>query len=681
MTASWQSPGEKNPQAPVRPGLSVVGCKPRADRPLTGFSLLMPTHVTISFLLLFLWPVLSLGNPRMIPLGPDGGDVRSLAVHPARPERFFLGTADGQIFASHDAGGSWKRLLPGLGRRGLVVDNLVFHPRDPDTLYAATWELENNRGSLFRTRNAGASWENISLGLYQSSTRALAISPSDPNVVAVGISEGVILSRDEGNTWDRITRGYRSLYNVESLAFDPHHSQTLYAGTFHLGWKTTDGGETWQAVHRGMISDSDLFSLLVHPQNPQVLYSSACTGVYKSTNGGLRWVKLKNGLPKKARRTRTLHLDLSDLNRLYAGTTVGLFMSSDGGGSWRNLISDVVVNSVVTDPQDGRVILVGTQDAGVLKSDNGGGTFSPSNQGFVHRKVAALAGDPGHSQRFYASVVFDQDYGGFFVWDSSSLTWERFNEGLGEGANSIRSILPSLHSRRVYLGTSSGLFRGVPSQAGWQPVEAARSLSILDLAFANDVETGLFLATVKGLFLLDLKQDELRELDIPLNDGKVSSVLYDESSDHLFAATDIGVFRSQNRGKTWTGKSRGLPDSPVSSLEKNGERLFCGTREGLFQSDNFAEFWSSCPGVYPVDIVAVQSNPVAKEQLIAADSLVGHLFRSDDSGATWRVLNPEPAGSRITSLAFGSSGQLLAGTASDGILQIQLGASCVERNP
>ena len=627
---------------------------------------------SIFFLLLSLCQVIPLGNPRMIATGPYGGDVRSLAVHPAKPEKFFLGTADGQIFVSLDAGASWRKLLPGLGRPGLVVDNLVFHPHDPNTLYAGTWELKSNKGSLFRTRDRGASWESVSLGSYQSSIRALAISPSDPNMIAVGISQGVILSRDEGKTWDRITRGYRSLYNVESLAFDPDHSQTLYVGTFHLGWKTTNGGEKWQAIHKGMISDSDLFSLLVHPQNPQILYSSACTGVYKSTNGGLRWIKLKNGPSKQSRRTRTLHLDPSDPNTLYAGTTVGLFMSRDGGRTWRKLISDLVVNSVVTNPRSGSLILVGTEDAGVLKSEDGGKTFSPSNQGFVHRKVATLAGDPGHSQRFYASVLFDQGYGGFFVSDNHGIGWDPFNEGLGPAANDVRAILPAHHSRRVYLGTSSGLFQGIPSQKPWQPIEVTRNLYVLNLAFSNRAETGLFLAARTGVFLLDLKRNELQKLNIPVYDGKISTVYYDKPSDQLFAGTDIGVFRSDNRGRTWTAKILGLPRTPVNTLGKKGKRLFCGTRQGLFQSDDAAESWSPCPGIYPIDIVAIQSNPVAGNQLIAADFLLGHLFRSDDSGTTWRVINPEGPSSSFTTLAFGSSGQLLAGTSSDGIYRVQL---------
>ena len=134
----------------------------------------------------------------MVPLGPYGGDVRSLIAHPSQPDIFFLGTADGQIYRSTNRGDQWERLLPGLNRRGLVVDNFAFDPEDPDHLYAATWELRSDKGWLYRTRDGGRTWVNIPLGRYQSSIRALAIAPSDPQVISLGISEGVILSLDKG---------------------------------------------------------------------------------------------------------------------------------------------------------------------------------------------------------------------------------------------------------------------------------------------------------------------------------------------------------------------------------------------------------------------------------------------------------------------------------------------------
>ena len=60
----------------------------------------------------------------------------------------------------------------------------------------------------------------------------------------------------------------------------------IYAGTWHLPWKTTDGGATWTSIKQGIIEDSDVFSILVDPKQPKVVYLSACSGIYKSEDGG-----------------------------------------------------------------------------------------------------------------------------------------------------------------------------------------------------------------------------------------------------------------------------------------------------------------------------------------------------------------------------------------------------------
>ena len=623
----------------------------------------------------------SAGLPSVVVLGPEGGDVRSLAVHADRPNSFFLGTADGQIRVSRNSGDSWKQLTPGLNRRNLVVDNLVFDPQDADTLYAATWELKSDKGWLFRTRDGGESWHEVHLGRYSSAIRAAAVAPSDPRVVALGITEGVIISQDEGNTWDRITRGYRSLYHVESLAFDPVDAQTLYVGTWHLGWKTLDSGQSWKPIHKGMLFDSDMFSLLVDTTDPEVLYSSACTGIYKSVNGGLRWTHLKRGLPKKAKRTRTLHLDPSSPGTIYAGTTAGLFRSTDAGAHWRPLVSNVVVNTIAVNPQNSRIILVGTDDAGILKSQDGGATFQPSNRGFVYRQVPVIAAAPSDPGIYYVSVVSDGSHGGFFVSRNGGFRWKSHNEGLGTAGADIRVILPASLGQSVYLGTSRGVFRGQPGREPWQNIEATSELTVLDLTFSDKDERGLFLATTEGFFLWALGDETLHELVLPLYQGSVNTVFYDRPTGHLLVGTEVGLFRSRNEGRTWEIKVDGLPSSSIHILRKAGRRFFCGTRAGLFFSENHGETWSRCGDVYPIDINTLQTNPLVQEQIVAASSLTGHLFYSWDGGDNWSVMNLGSNRSAIASFAFGRFGDVLAGTLSEGVYKIQSFQSAFSESP
>ncbi len=615
---------------------------------------------------------LSGSDPLVQTLGPYGGDVRSLAVHVAKPERFFLGTSDGMIFVSPDAGSSWRKLVPGLARRDVVIDNLVFHPSDPDTLYAACWELRNNRGWLFRTRDAGQTWEDLSPQRFSSPIRAIAISPSDPKAIALGISEGVLLSVDEGVTWDRITRGYRDLYNVESLAFDPLDSQTLYVGTWRLGWKTTNRGRNWQAIHQGMYFDSDMFSLLVNPLNPEKLFASACTGIYRSLNAGAKWTKLNNGLPKDARRTRTLQFDPSDPEVVYAGTTAGLFVSRDGGTSWRMLINDIVVNAVAVQPGRPDTILVGSDDAGILKSVDGGSTFAVSNEGFIHRQISALVQGPSENS-LYAAVPQDGSWGGFFLSDDGGGSWRPYNDGLGAEVGSIRSILPS-RSGRVYLSTAAGLFAGVPGQDAWTPLKGGKDTSFIDMVFQDRDEKALLLSSSKGLFRFDLESDRLQAVKLPVYEGQINGLYRDSETGFLFAAGEIGVFRSKDGGQSWETKVKGLPPIPVNVVQGAGRDLYAGTRNGLYVSRDGGESWSLCRSVYPLDIITLTANPMRSSEVFAAESAGGFLFRTEDGGDSWTPIAPQNR-SRVARMIYTTSGKLLAGTLSEGVYRLDHASS------
>lgn len=610
--------------------------------------------------------------PDLLFLGPDGGDVRSLSVHPLKPERIFLGTADGQVYVSQNTGRNWEKVVPGLNRRELAVDTLVFDPKDADTLYAAGWELKSDRGVLFRTRDGGNVWKRIDLGKYQSSIRAVAVSPLNSDMIAVGITEGVLLSKDGGAKWRRISRGYRSLHNVHSLAFDVNQEELLYVGTWRLAWKTPDLGKSWVPIHGGMYWDSDLFSIQINPRDPDRLYAGACSGLYRSMNAGEKWAKLKNGLPGKAKRTRIVRLDPTNPDVVYAGTTAGLYRSVNGGNSWKCLLPDVVINAVVVDPVESKRLVVGTDDAGVLRSDDGGESFLPSNQGFSQRQVSSVAVRGGSSEELMAAVTLDREYGGFFVSRDSGKTWEAFNSGLETTVAGIKKIVVASASEEVFLGTGGGVFRGNPGKRDWERIPGTKSLIVNDMEFSDARDEKLYVAARQGLFSLDLKKNKLNSLKIPIYDREFSTVLVDKNSEKVFVGTDMGVFRSDDGGKTWVIKVEGLPYVDVSVLKMSGARLLLGTRSGLYFSDDQAESWTGCEGVYPLEIAAIESSLQGTPRLYAADSLVGYLFVSEDNGLTWDTLDVGVSLSKVSSFSVTSSGHLYAGTLAEGVVRIIL---------
>jgi ligand-binding sensor domain-containing protein len=246
-------------------------------------------------------------------------------------------------------------------------------------------------------------------------------------------------------------------------------------------------------------------------------------------------------------------------------------------------------------------------------------------------------------------------------------TWVAFNSGLGKAVAKINAILPLESSEELFLATSRGLFRGVPEKEDWALVEGTSGISVNDLA-ADELKRILFLACRDGLRMLNLVDGKAAMRG--LADLEVTSVLVDVERSWIFAGTSQGVFRSRDRGVSWRNTSTGLSGASVEILERAGSRLLCGTKSGLFVSENFGESWSPGQGVFPLEIVSIKANPISADQVVASNVLSGYLFTSRNGGLDWQVTDLGSSLSKISSFAYTAAGELLAGTMTEGVLQI-----------
>src|SRR5262249_55330318 len=221
-------------------------------------------------------------------VGPPGGTVISLEQDPKDINKLYLGTSDGHVFSSNDEGSHWQ-LLSRIGTgQDDVVTHILIDPRNSNRLYASTWTLYSGGGGVYQSDDSGKTWKVI--GLAHETVRALAQAPTNPKILAAGSLTGVYRSLDEGATWEKITpANHADLKNFDSVAFDPKDENIIYAGTYHLPWKTTNGGKDWFPINKGMIDDSDVMSIVVDPANPDNVHATACSGIYHSTSSGQVW--------------------------------------------------------------------------------------------------------------------------------------------------------------------------------------------------------------------------------------------------------------------------------------------------------------------------------------------------------------------------------------------------------
>ena len=622
------------------------------------------------------------GAQGWVPVGPPGGDVRSLAADPRNPHVLYLGTADGVLYRSDDGADAWRRLSPGFPMRGRSLDDLVVD-RDGDVL-VGYWEVSGTGGGVARSSDGGRTFELLP-DVDGQSVRALAVAPSDPRVIVAGTLSGVFRSRDGGRSWRRISpEGHPDLRNVGSIAVDPSDPDVIYAGTWHLPWKTVDGGRLWRPIKSGMIDDSDVMTLTLDRDDRRTLYATACTGIYRSVDEAGRWTKLK-GIPSRSRRTRAFAIDRTRRDVLFAGTTQGFWASEDAGASWRLLSSaSLVVNAVLAQP-DG-TLLLGTDGAGVLRSRDRGRSWAAANDGFSERFVSRMVFDR-EGRHVYAGILGDRHHGGVLVARDPRGPWRPLGPGL-EG----REVLAlTLAGRQPVAGTDDGVF--VWFEDGAAPPAAASAgrgawKRLPTLAGGLDLHPRVADVVVLAgrVFMAATAQGLLRSTDaghswsrLTLGSARPVTALAAVPGEPrgVLAATPLGLYESRDAGATWTQASHALAEVVIHGLvflPRSDAVLFATTHRGLFRSTDRGRTWHRRGGGLPYSDITGLALHSDGRTAYASDFGRGGVFRSLDGGDTWAPLSTQGlASDRVWALALDpASARLFAASPTGGLHLLSL---------
>ncbi len=569
------------PSAPLTGARALIGLAlPGTDR---------PEDVTMSFM----------------PIGPQGGDVRSLVRDPADPRRVYAGTVDGILYTSTNGGASWSRLEPGFPLRGASLDEMLV--TETGEIFIAYWKIDGTGGGIARSSNHGVSFAMIGAGLEREAVRGLARSVSNPNLFAAVTSEGVFRSTDAGETFSRISpRDHSSLRLVGSVAIDPRNPDSILVGTARLAWRTDNAGRTWRPIQGGMINDSDVMSLTLDRREPSTVFATACTGIWRSRNAGVSWTKVL-GIPSVSRRTRAFAQDLNRPETFYAGTTDGVFVSEDDAKTFvRTTSPGLVVNALIS--LGGGRVIAGVEGEGMLVSLDFGRTFQPSNDGFRERLVRQILPDE-RRQRILALTGADgPKNSALFELDRNLDLWRRVD--LPEGRE-IRTI-GLYDDGAMIVGTDDGVFQGTAQGPPW----SRRPLLISGADPHPHVE------------------------DIHIRGPQV------------FVATDHGLFASRDRGATWTLLRFGASRSVVTLAIAPSGRVVVATPLGVYAADDGLTFTRvASVGIRGLKRLAFA--PGSDRRIFAATS--GGLLISPDAGRSW-FDSDTPLG-RVTGMALHEDGK------------------------
>ena len=620
-------------------------------------------------------------------VGPEGGSVISLVV--MRNGEVLLGTADGHVFASHDGGEHWE-LRGRVGKRfDGVVQGLIADSQAKSRVYAAVWTQDPAAGGgVFRSEDDGSTW--ASAGLQGEAVRALAQSASNPELLIAGTRTGVFRSEDAGRNWERISpAGDKEMKNLDSIAIDPRDANVIYAGTYHLPWKTADGGKSWKPVAAGMIDDSDVMSMVIDRGDPERIFASACSGIYRSENGGLQWTKLQ-GIPYVSRRTQQIVQDPLNAAVWYSATTEGLWRSGDGGESWTRATGrDVVVNGI-TFTGKGKTLMLGT-DEGILQSTDGAKRFIAKNEGFTHPVVRALAVSETDSQHLL--IALEKEGNGLRESVDGGKSWRAFPApavvvdelfSIGEswyaslrGGGAASFDLKTKNWTQVRFLVREKV--RLPNKDGNSPTSRT-----LERLFKPDVKVlraeggRLFAATSDGLWASGMRTGVMQRVPEKQISGRITDLDANGAGNELFVVAQSKVARSVDGGKTWD--SVNVPESLgellwIRAENRETRAVLVGSSAGVYEYEYGASWkeahsWKQLQSGLP----GAASWPAALSGKIWLISMkAGGVYISKDWGGSWEWSNADDAG-LVQMIEETKVGYAWARTQTDGLLLIRVEA-------
>ena len=349
----------------------------------------------------------------------------------------------------------FRNLGPSVG--GGRVAATVGVPGDRNVYYVGA-----AAGGVWKTSDGGDSWEAVFKDQPTASIGAIALAPSNPNVVWVGTGEGnprndvvdgngVFMSPDAGKTWQFM--GLGDVGQIARIVIDPADPAIVLVAALGHVWapnpergvfRTADGGKTWQKVL--FVNDTTgAADLVMVPGNPRVLFAGmwqfvrhpwelvsggAGSGIFRSTDGGLTWQRLKDGLPTGLLGRIALAVGPTNPSHVYAliETTQGmLWDTKDQGDHWTK-VSDFhglsarpfYFSLLHVSPADDRRLFFSSYL--LLRSDDGGKTTTPIDRGVVHVDHHALWIDPQNPDR-----MIQGNDGGAYVTENGAKSWRSLN--------------------------------------------------------------------------------------------------------------------------------------------------------------------------------------------------------------------------------------------------------------
>jgi photosystem II stability/assembly factor-like uncharacterized protein len=588
----------------------------------------------------------------------------------------------------------WRSIGPFRGGRSAAVTGV---PGKANLFY-----FGSTGGGVWRTSDAGNTWENISDGFFGGSIGAVAVSEWDNNVIYVGGGEktvrgnvsygyGIWKSLDAGKTWTSI--GLKESKHIPRIRIHPKNPDVVYAAV--LGdlfksseergiYKSEDGGKNWKRVLFAN-ADAGAVDLILDPNNPRILYASTWhirrtpyslesggdgSALWKSTDGGDTWTNItaNEGLPKGTWGIVGVTVSPVNSNRVYAiieNEKGGVYRSDDAGKTWRKMNEDRNLRQrawyytrIYADTKDEDMVYV--LNVSYHRSKDGGRTFQNFNAPHGDHHDLWIA--PEDNQRMIMA-----DDGGAQVSFDGGDNWSSYDNQ--PTAQFYRVVTDNHFPYRIYGAQQDNSTLRIAhrtdgfaiTESDWETTAGSESGHIAPNPANPDIVYG---GNYGGLLeMQDHKTGESRAINVwpnnPMGHGAEDMkyrfqwnfpIFFSPHDANKLYTTSNHVHVTTNGGQSWETISPDLTRNDKTKLGPSG---------GPITKDNTSV-------EYYCTIFAAAESPYEKD-FIVTGSDDGLVHATIDGGKTWNKITPKdmPEWTMVNSVEFDpftKGGIYIAGT-------------------
>lgn len=546
----------------------------------------------------------SIGRIVINPLNP-------LKIYAAAVGSYFGPNPDRGIFRSNDGGATWSKILFLSDSTGAI--DIAMDPINPDNLLASMWEktrypnsgqLYGKTSGIYKSTNGGNNWTSLGVanGLPNSATTnvgriGLSISKSNPNIAYSLFTNGSTylgffkttnggLNWTNANPGGQLEDGFSNFsWYFGQVRIHPVNPDIVYVLDFAI-MKTTNSGTTWFDITTDHV---DNHALAFKPGSPETIIEGNDGGIFNSTNGGNTFTKVAD-LP--VTQFYEIGIDRTNPDRLYGGTQDnGTNRTTTGSlNDWDHIYGGDGFY-VIVDPTNPNVIYAESQNGAFGKSTNGGVSFNSATTGI----------NATEKRNWSTPVVMDPNN----------------NNILYFGTN---KVYRTTNAAVNWTAVSPDLTNGVQPRLGSvTTIDVAKSNSNVIIAGTDDA----------NVWITSNNGTNWTKVSSALPYRWVTRVAFDPVNENIAYATYNGlkwidpqphIFRTTNKGATWTDISNNLPDAPINAFAIDPLRprlLFVGSDVGCYYSTNTGQTWSFLGSGLPmVSVYDIKIHPTANYVVI-----------------------------------------------------------------